>query len=56
MKDRRFYVYEWYVTDTDEVFYFGKGTGDRYKRLNGRNYFFFWKRISKKHIYKSIFK
>lgn len=40
MKDKRFYVYEWYVVDTNEVFYVGKGTGDRYKRLNGRNYFF----------------
>ena len=40
MEDRRFYVYEWYVIDTNEVFYVGKGTGDRYKRLRGRNYFF----------------
>lgn len=40
MEDRRFYVYEWYIVDTNEVFYVGKGTGDRYKRLGGRNYFF----------------
>lgn len=40
MEDRRFYVYEWYIVDTNEVFYVGKGTADRYKRLNGRNYFF----------------
>lgn len=40
MEDRRFYVYEWYIVDTNEVFYIGKGTGDRYKRLKGRNYFF----------------
>ena len=40
MDERKFYVYEWYIEDTNEVFYVGKGTGDRYKRLNGRNYFF----------------
>lgn len=26
-----FYVYEWFDTDTDKVFYVGKGTGNRYK-------------------------
>lgn len=26
-----FYVYEWYDTDTNKVFYAGKGTGNRYK-------------------------
>ena len=26
-----FYVYEWYIKDTGEVFYVGKGRGDRYK-------------------------
>lgn len=26
-----FYVYEWYDTDTNKVFYVGKGTGNRYK-------------------------
>lgn len=40
MEDRRFYVYEWYIKDTDEVFYVGKGTSDRYKKIYGRNYFF----------------
>lgn len=40
MDERKFYVYEWYIEDTNEVFYIGKGTDDRYKRLNGRNYFF----------------
>ena len=40
MEDRKFYVYEWYITNTDEVFYVGKGTGNRFKQTNGRNYFF----------------
>lgn len=29
MNERRFYVYEWYRKDKDEVFYVGKGTGNR---------------------------
>lgn len=32
-----FYVYEWFIIDTNEVFYIGKGTGDRcfeHKRRN----------------------
>ena len=32
-----FYVYEWYDTDTLEVFYVGKGSGLRYKRNKPRN-------------------
>lgn len=36
----RFYVYEWFNTDTDEVFYVGKGSGNRYKIKNGRNKYF----------------
>ena len=32
-----FYVYEWYNVDTDEVFYVGKGTGNRYKQTSKRN-------------------
>ena len=40
MDDNKFYVYEWYIINTGEVFYVGKGTGNRYKRLIGRNYFF----------------
>lgn len=35
-----FYVYEWYVVTTGEVFYVGKGTKNRYKTLMGRNKFF----------------
>lgn len=26
-----FYVYEWFIKDTEEIFYVGKGRGDRYK-------------------------
>lgn len=29
-KERKYYVYEWFIKDTDEVFYVGKGTGRRY--------------------------
>lgn len=37
---KRFYVYEWRDTDTGEVFYVGKGCGNRYKSLNHRNKYF----------------
>ncbi|MBR4697918.1 MAG: hypothetical protein IKM91_01145 [Candidatus Methanomethylophilaceae archaeon] len=30
-----FYVYEWYIKDTGEIFYVGKGRGDRYKEFHG---------------------
>lgn len=26
-----FYVYEWYIVDTGEIIYVGKGKGNRYK-------------------------
>lgn len=29
-----FYVYEWYIKETGEVFYVGKGRGDRYKKIH----------------------
>lgn len=29
------YVYEYYTQDTDQVFYVGKGTADRYRRVKG---------------------
>lgn len=32
-----FYVYEWYDTDTNIVFYVGKGCNKRYKVVAGRN-------------------
>ena len=37
---RRFYVYEWYIVETGEVFYVGKGTGKRYKEYKRRNKMF----------------
>ncbi|GGA74905.1 GIY-YIG nuclease family protein [Ornithinibacillus halotolerans] len=33
-----FYVYHWYIKDTGEIFYIGKGRGDRYKRHHERAY------------------
>lgn len=48
MDDKRFYVYEWYFKDTNEVFYVGKGTGNRYKETKAsRNEYF--KNILAKH-------
>lgn len=32
--DNKFYVYEWYNIDTQEVFYVGKGCGKRYLKTN----------------------
>jgi len=40
MKDDKFYVYCWYYGDTEQIFYIGKGTGDRYKSINGRSKLF----------------
>lgn len=34
-----YYVYEWYIVETDEVFYVGKGKGDRAGKIK-RNKFF----------------
>ena len=34
-----FYVYEWYVKETDEIIYVGKGCGNRYK-VRKHNKFF----------------
>lgn len=36
----RFYIYEWYVVDTNEVFYVGKGCGDRVNSLKSRSNLF----------------
>ncbi|MEK3977891.1 GIY-YIG nuclease family protein [Psychrobacillus sp. FSL K6-2836] len=33
-----FYVYEWFIKETGEVFYVGKGRGNRYKELHQRAY------------------
>ena len=35
-----YYVYEWFIVDTNEVFYVGKGKGNRYKEHKRRNKFF----------------
>ena len=35
-----FYVYEWYVKDTNEIFYVGKGSRNRYKTGNKKNKIF----------------
>lgn len=45
--ERRFYVYEWYKIETDEVFYVGKGTGERYRNKSHRSEYF--KRIVSKY-------
>lgn len=36
-QENKFYVYEWYNKDTNEVFYVGKGCGNRYKKVQERN-------------------
>lgn len=33
-----FYVYEWFIKDTGEIFYVGKGRGNRYKVFHERAY------------------
>jgi tetratricopeptide (TPR) repeat protein len=33
-----FYVYEWFIKDTGEIFYVGKGRGNRYKEFHRRAY------------------
>lgn len=35
-----FYVYEWFIVDTNHVFHVGKGQGNRYLELKGRNKYF----------------
>lgn len=35
-----FYVYEWYNVNTQEIFYVGKGTGNRFKQSSQRNTLF----------------
>ena len=37
---QKYYVYEWFNTETEEVFYVGKGCGKRYKDLRHRNQVF----------------
>lgn len=33
-----FYVYEWFIKNSDEIFYVGKGRGNRYKAFHERAY------------------
>ena len=35
-----FYVYEWYIVETGEIFYVGKGCKNRYKSTCHRNRLF----------------
>lgn len=35
-----FYVYEYFIKETDEVFYVGKGRKNRYRELHNRNKYF----------------
>ena len=44
---KAFYVYEWYIIETGEVFYVGKGSGNRVTSMKDRNEYF--KNIRKKH-------
>lgn len=37
---KKYYVYEWYVNETGEVFYVGKGSKNRYKTTKRENEFF----------------
>lgn len=39
-ENRDYYVYIWYIKNTNEIFYVGKGKGKRYKDLSSRNKFF----------------
>lgn len=42
-----FYVYEWYIVETGEIFYVGKGSGNRATSMKDRNAYF--RNIRKKH-------
>lgn len=43
-----FYVYEWYIVETGEIFYVGKGTGRRcYETLGRRNRY--WENVYNRH-------
>lgn len=39
VKDK-FYVYKWFIVETNEVFYIGKGINNRYKDMRKRNPYF----------------
>lgn len=35
-----FYVYKWFIKNSNEVFYIGKGKGNRVRKVKNRNYIF----------------
>lgn len=39
MINNEYYVYKWYIEDTNEIFYIGKGKNDRYKRIKNNKFF-----------------
>lgn len=43
----QYYVYAHYTKDTNELFYIGKGIGNRFKSTKGRN--IYWNRVVEKH-------
>jgi len=45
--NKKYYVYIWYIKETNEIFYVGKGSGNRYKSMKDRNAYF--KNIRKKY-------
>lgn len=40
MSNNIYYVYEWFIKETGEIFYVGKGKNDRYKEERNRNIYF----------------
>lgn len=48
MNEKRFYVYEWYIVDKNEIFYVGKGTKNRKTEIHNRNQYF--KNVYNKYI------
>lgn len=40
MQNKKYYVYVWKKIHNNEVFYVGKGTGNRYKSMKDRNVYF----------------
>lgn len=40
MKDRKYYVYEWFIKGNNEIFYVGKGCGNRATSNKDRNLYF----------------
>lgn len=40
MDEKKYYVYKWFIESTNETFYIGKGSGNRYKDTYRRNQIF----------------